>query len=64
MKVYCTTYCNKGHVVKTGYPVGHECHVLPPEALASEMAGDYWTAARAIVAAKPMRVSRGVRVED
>ena len=39
--IYCTTYCNKGHVVRTGRPVGHECRVIPPGALKAEIAGDF-----------------------
>lgn len=42
--VYCTTYCNFGHYVKTGRPVGHECRIIPPKALKAEMEGDYNTA--------------------
>jgi hypothetical protein len=41
--VYCTSFCNFGHVVETGRPVGHECHILPPAALRAEWAGrDGW----------------------
>lgn len=40
-KVYCTTYCNKGHYVDTGKPVKHECRTIPPKALALEITGDY-----------------------
>jgi hypothetical protein len=40
-KVYCTTYCNRGHRVKDGVPVGHECYVLPAEAVRREMEDDF-----------------------
>lgn len=40
-EIYTTTYCNKGHRVKDGKPVKHECRVIPPEALQLEMQGDY-----------------------
>lgn len=43
-QIYCTSYCNQGHKVRTGYPVGHECRVIPPKALQAEMAGDFQTA--------------------
>ena len=49
--IYCTTYCNKGHMVSSGRPVGHECRVLLPSALQAEMDGDYETAC-AILAAQ------------
>lgn len=42
--IYLTTYCNKGHVVRTGRPVGHECRVIPPKALRAEIDGDFKTA--------------------
>ena len=38
--IYCTTFCNFGHVVETGRPVGHECYILPPAALRAERDGD------------------------
>lgn len=44
--VYCTTYCNHGHEVDTGKPVDHDCYVLPPEALAAEIRGDFEEAIR------------------
>lgn len=59
--IYCTSYCNHGHIVETGQPVGHECYVLPPEAIEAERAGDFELAGRIILAAKPLRVHRGVR---
>ena len=39
--IYVTTYCNFAHDVKTGKPIEHECIIIPPKALAAEMAGDY-----------------------
>ena len=38
--IYCTSYCNFGHRVRTGRPVGHECYVLPPAMLRAERDGD------------------------
>ena len=40
MSAYCTTYCNKPHDTSDGKPIGHECYILPPAALAAEIAGD------------------------
>jgi hypothetical protein len=38
--IYCTTFCNRAHNVKTGRPIDHECYILPPAALQAERAGD------------------------
>jgi hypothetical protein len=35
--IYCTTFCNFAHDLKTGRPVGHECYILPPKDLRREM---------------------------
>ena len=43
-QVYCSTYCNQGHDLKTGRPVNHECRVIPPKALQAERDGDFETA--------------------
>lgn len=40
-RIYCTSYCNRGHYMKSGKPVGHECRVIPPEALKAEREGNY-----------------------
>jgi hypothetical protein len=58
---YCTSYCNQGHRVSDGYPLGHECNILPPAALQAEINGDHERAIEILSAAKPMKVSRGVR---
>jgi hypothetical protein len=38
--IYCTTFCNFGHDVATGRPVGHECYVLDAKKLQRERDGD------------------------
>lgn len=38
--VYATSFCNFGHDLRTGRPVGHECEILPPAALRAEREGD------------------------
>ena len=38
--IYCTSYCNHGHRLSDGWPVGHGCYVIPPKALELERAGD------------------------
>jgi hypothetical protein len=35
--IYCTTFCNFGHYVDTGRPIGHECYVLKPRDIKAEM---------------------------
>lgn len=66
MSVYCTTYCNHGHRLSDGKPVGHGCFILPPSALQLEMAGDYEGAVLAIESLRTslggaLRPHRGVR---
>jgi hypothetical protein len=36
MSVYCTSFCNQGHSLKTGRPIGHECYIIPPRLLRME----------------------------
>jgi hypothetical protein len=38
---YATTYCNRGHSMATGRPIGHECYHIPPAALRLERHGLY-----------------------
>lgn len=61
--IYCTSFCNKGHRVRDGKPVGHECYVLNPEALAAEMDGDY-EKCREIGMYKSDRPHPGLPTED
>jgi len=58
--IYCTTYCNQGHDLRTGHPVGHECRIIPPAALAAERADDFETAQR-ILQATPVVYMKGRR---
>lgn len=37
--IYQTSYCNRGHNLKTGRPIQHECRIIPPSALKLERAG-------------------------
>jgi len=37
---YVTTFCNFPHSLKSGRPIGHECHILPVKALMQERDGD------------------------
>lgn len=60
-EIYCPSYCNRGHEVETGKPVGHECYVLPPRALKLESAGKVKKAILEIEKALPLRVHRGVK---
>ena len=39
-KIYCTTFCNKGHRLDNGRPVAHECYVLDPKKLQAEARGE------------------------
>lgn len=58
-RTYVTTYCNHTHSVKTGKPIGHECYILPPQAIELEMAGKYAEAIEVLNAARPLRVTKG-----
>lgn len=35
-EVWCSTFCNHGHVMQTGRPIDHECYVIPPRLLRLE----------------------------
>lgn len=60
-KYFCASYCNHPHHKGSGYPLNHECHILPPEAIEMEFMGEYERAAELIQAAKPLKVSQGTR---
>jgi hypothetical protein len=60
-RVYCTTYCNFGHNVTTGRPIGHQCRIIPPKALLAEMSGDY-AAAVEILRSTPAVIAAGRKV--
>ena len=34
--IYCTSFCNFGHVVATGRPIDHECYIIPSKLLIAE----------------------------
>lgn len=51
-RIYCTSYCNFGHYLDTGAPVGHECRRLPPAALKAEREGDFQLACELIAKAR------------
>lgn len=61
--IYCTSYCNFGHRMRDGAPVGHECYVLPPVALRLEREGDIPGATRILEEAKPLKPHSGARDE-
>jgi hypothetical protein len=57
--VYCTSFCNKGHRISDGKPVGHECYVLRPQALKAEADGDVERALE--IGIRTERVHKGVK---
>lgn len=59
--VWCTSYCNHGHHMRTGKPIGHRCYVLPPAALRFEREGRTDEAIEAIRMAQPLREHAGAR---
>lgn len=60
-KVYVSTYCNRPHRVSDGKPIEHECCVLPPAALALEIAGKYSEAIEVLRANPRKWMKRGVK---
>lgn len=60
-KIYCTSFCNHGHRLSDGKPVGHECYILPTEALHAERAGDLAKAQDILQKWKKRRTHRGVK---
>lgn len=56
--IYTSTYCNQGHYMDTGRPIGHECRIIPPAALRAERDGDFEKAIE-IMNASPKVVVRG-----
>lgn len=63
MNTFFTSYCNHRHEIETGLPVGHECYVLPPEAILAEQQQDFERAAMLIAEAKPLRSHKGLHRE-
>jgi hypothetical protein len=59
--IFCTSFCNKGHRVSDGKPIGHECYILPPEALEAERMGDFEKANKVLSNQKGRRVHQGVK---
>lgn len=58
--VYCTTFCNMGHDLKTGKPVDHECYILNPLELAKEKLGLYGYEPKLL----PARLHLGLRSRE
>lgn len=58
--VFCTSFCNFGHRLADGKPVGHQCFVLPTEALEAERQGDIDKAYQVLSAWKHRRVHHGL----
>jgi hypothetical protein len=40
--IFCTAFCNQGHYLNSGRPVGHECYTIPPKFLHLERQGREW----------------------
>lgn len=57
-RVYCTSFCNRGHRLDNGHPVDHECYVLDPVRLQAER--DSQTFEGSIVK-EPRRVVKGLK---
>ncbi len=57
---YATSFCQQPHRLSDGKPVGHECMIVPPEALEAEAKGEYDRALRLLELAEPFTRSPGV----
>jgi hypothetical protein len=55
--IYRTSFCNKGHLIKNGRPVDHQCYILPPEAIAAERNDDFEKAVQILRAHAPLEVA-------
>lgn len=62
--IYCTSFCNFGHVVETGRPVGHECYILPPAMLKAEMEDNYELALEILTRKGKGPIVRGRRMKS
>ncbi len=62
-KAISARFCGLPHLIATGEPVAHSCHVLPARALAAEASGQAYLAARIMArtaAAGPLAVHPGL----
>lgn len=55
MKIYTTSYCNKGHRLSDGVPVKHECYVLPVGMLLAEIDDNFELVNELLEQAKPLK---------
>ncbi len=63
-ETYCTTFCNKGHRLSDGKPIGHECFIMPTEALHAEKSGDTDKAIQILSVWKNRRTHSGLKIKD
>lgn len=59
--IYCTSFCNQPHRLRDGKPVGHECYVMPTEALHAEREGNTAKALDVLSSWKNRRAHNGLR---
>lgn len=62
--IYCTSFCNFGHVVETGRPVNHECYILLPAMLRAERDGNVEEAQRILQAKGKRGPVKGTKVKE
>ena len=60
-ETFVTSYCDHAHRMSDGFPVGHECDILPPTMLVAERAGDMERAIEVYHEAKPLKSHKGVK---
>lgn len=63
-EIYTTSFCNRGHRMRDGYPIDHQCQILNPAALKLEQEGDCPGAIALGMRALPERVVAGIKTRD
>ena len=63
-QIYCTSFCNFGHDLDTGRPIGHECYVIWPSLLKAEIERDdgMWPEQLREAWAKVRRIVKGRKI--
>ena len=59
--VYCSAFCNFGHRLSDGKPIGHECYVIPPALLEKERNGEPWPRAEYWAWRDNRKIHRGLK---
>lgn len=61
---FLTSFCNYPHRMRDGKPIGHECYVLPTEALKLEREGNIEKAQEILRNWKKRKMHRGLKINE